>query len=179
MRNCYTLLGFGLALAGTAPKRIESEIWQMRGKRFAAPTIIIAFLLVLYIPVFIWLVRAWLANPYYGHGFLILPVSAFIIWWKRKELVKGEPVSPGIALLVLGLALYIWGFLWRIRPLCAFSLLPVLFGLTLYFRGKNCARTLAFPICFLVFMIPLPFLDGLLPFLQSFTTLHLHYWAAL
>ena len=146
----------------------------MRDKRFVAPAIIIAFLLVLYIPVFIWLVRAWLANPYYGHGFLILPVSAFIIWWKRKELVRGEPVSLGIPLLVLGLALYIWGFLWRIRPLCAFSLLPVLFGLTLYFRGKRCARTLAFPICFLVFMIPLPFLNGLLPFLQSLAT----HWSA-
>ena len=142
----------------------------MRGKKLVAPAVIIAFLLVLYIPVFIWLVRAWLANPYYGHGFLVLPISAFIIWWRRKELVKGEPVPLGILPLALGLALYVWGFLWRIRPLCAFSLLPVLLGLTLYFRGKNCARTLAFPICFLVFMIPLPFLDGLLPFLQSFTT---------
>lgn len=142
----------------------------MRGTRFVAPAIIIAFLLAFYIPVFIWLVRAWLANPYYGHGFLILPVSALILWWKRKELVRGESVSLGILPLVLGLALYIWGFLWRIRPLCAFSLLLVLLGLTLYFRGKKCARTLAFPICFLIFMIPLPFLDELLPFLQSFTT---------
>lgn len=79
----------------------------MRGKRFVAPAIIIAFLLAFYIPVFIWLVRAWLANPYYGHGFLILPVSALILWWKRKELVRGESVSLGILPLILGLALYI------------------------------------------------------------------------
>ncbi|MBN2187431.1 MAG: archaeosortase/exosortase family protein [Dehalococcoidia bacterium] len=30
-----------------------------------------------------------------------------------------------------------------------FSLLPVLLGLILYFRGKGCARTLAFPIAIL------------------------------
>ena len=144
--------------------------FRSKAGKFAAPALVVVLLLVLYVPVFIWLVGVWLASPYFGHGFLIVPISGFIVWWKRKELALGEPSSLGLPVLVVGVVLYIWGFLSLMRFLSALSLIVVLLGLVLYIGGKKFARTLAFPVLFLVFAIPLPFLDGLGIFLQSLTT---------
>ncbi|MFC2071782.1 exosortase/archaeosortase family protein [Chloroflexota bacterium] len=123
--------------------------------------------IALYCPVLIWLVGIWLNNPYYSHGFLILPVAAFIAWTKRKELVRAKPYLTGVIVLAAGLATYVAGFAWRIHWLWAFSLLVAALGLVLYFWGTKAARSMAFPICFLIFMIPLPFLDSMSIPLQS------------
>ncbi|MFC1978323.1 exosortase/archaeosortase family protein [Chloroflexota bacterium] len=125
--------------------------------------------IALYTPVLIWLVGAWFHNPYYSHGFLILPIAAFVVWTKRRELVRAKPYLTGVIVLVAGLATYVAGFAWRIYWLSAFSLLVVASGLILYFWGTKAARSMLFPICFLVFMIPLPFLDSMSITMQSIT----------
>ena len=75
----------------------------------------------------------------------------------------------GTIIFVVGLATYVLGFVCKIYWLWAFSLLIVLFGLALYFGGRKAAHILLFPICFLIFMIPLPFIDSLALRLQSFS----------
>ncbi|MFC1954545.1 exosortase/archaeosortase family protein [Chloroflexota bacterium] len=118
-------------------------------------------LIALYCPVLTWLIDVWLNNPFYSHGFLVLPVAIFITWTRRKELVKTKPGLTGIIVLVVGLATYIAGFTLGIYWLWAFSLLVVALGLVFYFWGTKAARSLAFPLGFLIFMIPLPFLDSI------------------
>ena len=115
------------------------------------------------------MVNSWLHCDYYSHGFLILPISGFIIWRRRHELSERAPFPRGIWVLLSGLALYVGGFLYASNLLCALSLLLVLPGLVLYFWGKKALMTFAFPICFLVFMIPLPFLDKVGFWMQSFS----------
>jgi exosortase len=126
-----------------------------------------ALIVVLYLPIFVWLVQSWLGDPNYSHGFLILPVAAFIAWTKRKELVRGKPHLAGVIVLAAGLATYVAGFAWRMHWLWASSLLVVAFGLVLYLWGTKTARSMMLPICFLIFMIPLPFLDSMSIPLQS------------
>lgn len=114
---------------------------------------------MVYLPTFRWLVLSWVYNPYYTHGFLIPVVSCFIVWRKRRELKRTKPSNSGDIALALGIFVHIAGFVWGIRFLSAFSLLIVLSGLILYFYGSKAARALAFPLGFLIFMIPLPFID--------------------
>lgn len=125
--------------------------------------------IALYIPVFIWLGTIWLNNPYYTHGFLIPPVSAFIAWTKRKKPGKSTRSSAGIPVLVAGLAVYIMGFLGELYWLWALSFLIVISGLLLHFKGSAAFREMLFPLGFLIFMIPLPFLDLAAISLQSLT----------
>ena len=124
-------------------------------------------LVALYSPVFIWLGRVWLDDPHYSHGFLVLPVAAFVAWTRRKELVRTRPNPAGVIVVAGGLAVYVAGFAFGIDWLWALSLLPVVLGLLLYLMGTGAARSMAFPICFLVFMIPFPFIEALTIPLQS------------
>jgi exosortase len=144
-------------------------------KRVIAPLLISAFLLLIYFPTFRWLVQSWLHDPNYTHGFLIPLVSGFMIWRKRHELQRAGPSDIGVVVLALGFSVYIVGFVWNIRSLSAFSFLIVLSGLILYFYGTKAIRSLAFPLGFLLFMIPPPFLERMDYSLQS-NSIHASAW---
>ena len=126
-----------------------------------------AFLALLYWPTLRWLVQAWLSNPYYSHGFLVPVVSGFFVWTKRNALKEREPSIIGAFVLALGAFVYILSFVWAMRFLGALSLLIVLCGLILSFFGTRAIRAMAFPLCFLLFMIPPPFIQEIGFFLQS------------
>ena len=116
-------------------------------------------LAALYIPTYITLWNGVWNSEEQGHGPLILAVVAWLIWQKRAVLVEGEahplPVL-GYAALVFGLLLYIVG---RSQDILLFevgSQIPVMAATLLIVRGGAGLRVLAFPLFFLVFMIPLP-----------------------
>lgn len=147
----------------------------MKPKTIAIPLAIVAFITLLYWPTFWWLVQSWLSNPYYSHGFLVPLVSGFFIWTKRDELKRREPSIIGAFVLGLGVLVYIIGFVWGMRFLCAFSLLIVLSGLVLSFFGTKAMRSTLFPLCFLIFMIPPPFLQEI-GFSLQYTSVHSSAW---
>jgi exosortase len=143
---------------GIPPVRCE----KMGRRQTVIKALILGLVLAgFYYPVFRWLLHTWLVDPYYSHGFAIIPVSVFLVWIKRKEMAKAVPSAMGSAILLSGLILYVVGFATGMDWLWALSLLPVLTGLVLYFLGTRAFRTVLFPICFLIFMIPLPFIDSL------------------
>ena len=139
----------------------------MKAKKVIGISLIVILLSLLYLQTFIWLVNSWLSHSFYSHGFLVPFVSGFIFWRKRHQLIPANPFSPGILVIVLGLSLYVAGLLFYFNFLSAISFLVVLSGLVLYFWGNNGLQTLLFPIGFLIFMIPLPFLDSVSNWLQS------------
>lgn len=142
----------------------------MRNNKIIGTTLIIILLSILYYPSFHWLVDSWLHNDYYGHGFLIPIVSGWLIWRKRHELKKGESSSVGAAAFAFGLLLYITGFVMQTQFLLCISFLVIATSLILYFFGAKAMRALMFPIGFLIFMIPPPFLNDVGYQLQSMST---------
>jgi exosortase len=131
----------------------------MKLKAIVIPLAGIALLTLLYWPILRWLGQSWLSNSYYSHGFLIPLVSGFFVWTKRDELKRREPAIIGAFVLTLGAFIYIMGFVWAMRFLSALSLLIVLSGLSLSFYGTRATRAMIFPLCFLIFMIPMPFIQ--------------------
>ncbi|HIJ72477.1 MAG TPA: exosortase [Candidatus Hydrogenedentes bacterium] len=103
--------------------------------------------------------RTWnLVDSYYSHGILIPPVSLFLIWRRRRELLQ-QPVCPSSwgLLLILGSAvLLVLGAFLGFTVFGQFSLIPMLAGLVLALLGKEHLKVLWFPILFLLFMIPIP-----------------------
>ena len=139
----------------------------MKRGKIVAPLIITILLAALYYRSFIWLGTAWIYNPYYQHGFLVPVISAVIAWKRRDTLRNRVPSTKGYFVLIPGLALYAAGYFLDIPSLLALSLLVVLMGLVLYFFGMRTARAMLFPMCFLLFMIPPPFLTDIGYWLQS------------
>ncbi len=131
------------------------------------PLLILLILALLYVRMVPWIVHAWLTDPYYSHGFLVLLISAFLAWRALRTARASQPeLNPGpyrhgLYLFAAGLLIYAIGFITIFPFLMAVSLLFTLSGLILYFYGKHVMRALLFPVAYLSFAIPLPaeFLD--------------------
>jgi exosortase len=123
-----------------------------------AAGLVVALLLALSYPTLRWLVNEWLTNDYYSHGWLVLPVSAFLAWrqWPRGE---REPANLGLIPLVGALICYLAALLTKAYFLAALALIVLLVGLVWFLLGTRALRRLAFPLGFLLFMVPLPFVE--------------------
>lgn len=121
--------------------------------------IVIALLILVYWPTFVWMnARFAEAETYYSHGYLVPFVFAYLIWSKRSELQKCviRPLNIALLIFVPALLVHLAAYFFEINFISGFSLVAVLFGLTLYLYGSDVAKKLAFPVAFLIFMIPLP-----------------------
>lgn len=97
-------------------------------------------------------------DSYYSHGYLIPVISAWIVW-RQRETLKRQTLTawrPGLGVLIAGVLLYLFGRWWFVNFIAAVSIVVVLAGLSLYLFGKAATRALAFPLGFLLFMIPVP-----------------------
>jgi exosortase len=111
-----------------------------------------------YSSILLLLVKTWCTDSNFSHGFFVPAFSAFVIWQKRKELAS-VPISPawsGLVVIVLALLVYLLGVIGAELFLSRSSLVLLLSGLVVYFLGWAFLRALAFPLAFLLLMIPLP-----------------------
>ncbi|MDD5093318.1 MAG: exosortase/archaeosortase family protein [Dehalococcoidia bacterium] len=149
---------------------------KINRKTVAGMAITLGILTLFFWPTFRWLYDSWVAggflnrdNPY-SHGFLIPLISAFIVWARRDQMEETKPAILGIFVLALGAALYLVSFNQDMRSLGALSLLIVLTGLVIAFLGIRTTRAMAFPLFFLLFMIPPPFIQDLTYDLQTISS---------
>jgi exosortase B len=125
-----------------------------------------AGLLLLFVPTFYDAATTFWQTDENAHGPIILAVILWLIWSKRAILAD-VPALPapalGIALLIFGLLLYVIGRSQQIALFEIGALIPVLGGSLLAMRGWQVLRAFAFPLMFVVFMLPLPgtFTDAL------------------
>ena len=114
---------------------------------------------IIYWPTFVWMKARFLeVESYYSHGFLVPFVFLFLIW-RQRDMLKTVSLSSqnvGLVLLICSLLIHIIAFRWAINFLSGFSLILSLAGLVLYLFGKRLTYKIFFPICFLIFMVPLP-----------------------
>lgn len=129
-----------------------------------------------YSKTFLWLnYKYLLPESYYSHGYLIPIVSAYIINTRRSEL-KNVPLSSdplGLMFILAALLLHVFGVLGDVNFLSAFSILIYVTGCSLFLLGRSFTREIAFPLSFLMFMVPIPdvFIDTIaLPFKSMATT---------
>ncbi|MFH0931654.1 MAG: archaeosortase/exosortase family protein, partial [Candidatus Zixiibacteriota bacterium] len=133
---------------------------QVFSFKFDWSTYVLVFLFILlYFQVIVGLVNDWWVDSNYSHGFLVPLVSAYLIWKKRDKLKSLEKKRSywGFLILLLGLGIYIVGTAGSEYFSARFSLVIVLFGLTFYLNGKEWAKELLFPVAFLAFMVPIPY----------------------
>jgi exosortase len=100
----------------------------------------------------------WTTNDSYSHGPLVPLVSLALIAARRHELAA-LPLAPdrrGLLLVAAACLLQIVGMRADVFALEGYSLVVMLFGLSLTFLGTAATRRLAFPLGYLVFMLIFP-----------------------
>jgi exosortase len=118
----------------------------------------VVMLLVLYTPVLVRLAEDWATDDNYSHGYLIVPMAAFFVWERRKQLasIRPAPSLLGLPVVAFGLAMFMAGVLGAELFLPRASIIVVLAGSVLFVLGWQACRILALPLAFLLLMIPLP-----------------------
>jgi len=113
---------------------------------------------LLYWPVIVKLVSDWYHDDNYSHGFLIVPLALYFVW-ERREKLRAIPVTPsalGLIVVAGSAAVLVAGILGSELFLTRISILGTLVGVLLFLCGWGYLRALAFPLAFLLLMIPIP-----------------------
>ena len=119
---------------------------------------LVAAIGLMYVGVVSSLVRQWASDDNYSHGFFVVPLALYFAWERRAKLAAATP-HPGLVglLVILGsVALWMVGLLGAELFLTRISLIGVIGGTVWFVWGRRHLEILAFPILFLLFMIPLP-----------------------
>lgn len=100
--------------------------------------------------------QIWSQHEYTSHGFLVPVIAAWMFAAKRREL--GPPVrdARGLALIAAATLLLAFGLAAGSASWMGVAFVCAMLGLALRSYGSVGLRQLAFPLAFLLFMIPLP-----------------------
>ena len=141
---------------------VDLDVRSSNGMKFfraILPAGVLAVLLgLLYAPAVPPLVRQWWDDPNYSHGFVVPLFVVYLVWVQRERIksLSARPHNGGLLLVLFGLLAYYVGTLGAELFTTRASFIVVLAGLVLFLGGVDYLKALAFPLGYLVFMIPLP-----------------------
>jgi exosortase len=116
-------------------------------------------LALLYGPTVGWLFDRWTLSVWHNaHGMLIPVAVAYFAWQELRPLAHLETRASawGFVFLLAALAIHVLDTGMHTQILSAASIVIALPGLSLLFLGTTRTKAIAFPLAFLVFMLPIP-----------------------
>jgi exosortase len=115
------------------------------------------FALALFAPVLGWLAHIWSTSIYDAHGVLVPFIAAVMVFSRRRDLAAAPhaPAGAGLWLVAAGAGLLLAALLMDFKLLGGVALVLTLAGLVWALWGGAALRTLAFPLGFLLLMLPL------------------------
>lgn len=125
---------------------------------------------------FTWMIARWGDKQSFGadysHGYLIPFVSLAVVWYKRDEFfaAKKQVCQIGLFIIIAALAMHWLGAKMQQTRISLISLIMLIWGVPFYFFGWKVAKLLIFPCSYLIFCVPLNFLDALSGPLQQIAT---------
>ena len=143
-------------VADTKPLDIDAAGPKLQG--WLQFTILVVLLAVLYHRILAALATDWWTDPNYSHGFIV-PIFCGWVIWKERRRIADAPVRPswfGLVVVIAALGLLVLGVLGAELYLSRTSLLFLLAGLVIQFRGWRFFRAMLFPWAVLFLMVPLP-----------------------
>ena len=104
-----------------------------------------------------------------AHGIAIVPIVVFLLWMNWNTLshipVRGDGRRMGFLVLGAALCVQTAGLWLGLERSVGYAFVFAIAGLCLYFLGRKLTRALAFPLAFLLFMVPTP--GGLLDIVSN------------
>jgi len=144
----------------------REQLWRTT---FVATSVTTIVLLLVFSDTSYSMWETWAHNETYTHGFLILPISIWLVWDKRWELLKLIPHPTILALFPFMLSGFAWSIaeLAGVQVIAQLSLVGMIVAATTAIVGWRVALYLIFPLLFLFFMVPMG--EDLVPSMMEFT----------
>ena len=100
----------------------------------------------------------WYDDPNYSHGFLVPLIAGYFVHerWDTLKSMKVSPNNAGLFLILFGAVLLVIANIGSELYTSRSSLIVILAGAVLFFWGTGIFKALMLPLCFLIFMVPLP-----------------------
>lgn len=136
----------------------NSSLTGAKNKMVLASLFLFTIWFIIFYPVYPELFSTWMNHSNNSHGILVPIISAFLIWQKRKELSQEKIKSSawGAVILIVSICLYIIAYAGAIAVVCRAMIVFSLIGLVLFNFGKRILNVIAFPLFYLIFMVPVP-----------------------
>ncbi|MHB8773317.1 MAG: exosortase A [Syntrophales bacterium] len=138
----------------TATKVIDPSYWVLMGL-LGIGTI------TLYLTVVPGMVADWWNDPNFSHGFLVPVFSAYLIWERRESLElfpERETSTVGVFFVIAAMAMIVVGKAGGEYFTMRSSLVVLILGLSRIVLGREGFRKCLFPLTFLLFMVPIPYI---------------------
>jgi len=100
--------------------------------------------------------RVWMISETFGHGMLVAPISLWLVWRQREQLVEIQPKASWWGIPLLALCCFGWlaAELAGINVVAQMAVTAMIPSLVLAIFGWSLAWSIAFPLAFLFFMVP-------------------------
>jgi exosortase A len=119
------------------------------------------------------LVDVWNSSETFAHGYIILPISLWLIWRRRANFsaLPPQPWWPAVGLLLLVGAGWMLARMGEVQVVAQYAFVAMFPVIALAILGRRLAWSLAFPLLFLLFAVPFGeiFIAPLIEFTADFT----------
>jgi exosortase A len=119
------------------------------------------------------IVSIWNSSETFAHGYVILPISLWLIWRRRGNfsLYPARPYAPALLLLAVLGAGWLAAQLGEVQVVSQYMFVAMFPVAALALLGPRLAGSLAFPLLFLLFAVPFGeiFVAPLIQFTADFT----------
>ena len=126
--------------------------------RIALPLVVLTVLgvLAVFIDTARSIVEIWNSYETYTHGYIIVPISLWLIWQQRAELARAVPRPSLLGLVGLASAVFLWllGNLSGAQVVMQYALAAAIPALVLALLGWSVVRLIVFPLLFLLLAVP-------------------------
>jgi exosortase A len=101
-------------------------------------------------------VTIWLSSETFSHGFVVVPISVWLIWRGRAELAATpmQPCLPALSVVALSGLLWLVGHFAAANVVEQLALVLMIQSAILVLLGPAFVRAMAFPLLFLLFAVP-------------------------
>lgn len=115
------------------------------------------------------MVSIWYRSETFAHGFIIVPITLWLVWEKRRQLQALSPQPEYRVLVLLAGAGFVWlaGYLVNAQVVQQLALVSILILALWSVLGNRITWLLAFPLGFLFFAVPMG--EDLVPPLMELT----------
>lgn len=128
------------------------------GWRVALPVVLLtlAAILVIFRETALAMAEVWMRSGTYAHGFIVPPISLWLIWRMREKVGVLAPrhCYPAVLLLAAAGCAWLLGEVATVNVVPQFALIFMLVFAVLAVLGPVVARSIAFPLLFLFFAVP-------------------------
>jgi len=102
------------------------------------------------------MVDIWNSSDTFAHGYIILPISLWLIWRRREQFkrIPARPYAPSLVLLALLGAAWLAGRMGGVQVVMQYAFVAMFPVAALALLGPRLAGAFTFPLLFLLFAVP-------------------------